>query len=111
MEYLAEGDFAKHIGAPLQEAFQNISKVFEGLKNIFVVPISPVWVKLGNFGVSKRILAQATTTFHTQVPTPLYSSPEVRGLDSNSETSEYANSDSSPQTTTPRYTQKKLEGY
>jgi len=42
--------------------------------------------------VSKRVLAQATTTFHTQVSTPLYSAPEVLGLDSNSETSEYTNS-------------------
>ena len=42
--------------------------------------------------MSKRILAQATTTFHTQVSTPVYSAPEVLGLDSNSETSEYTNS-------------------
>ena len=54
--------------------------------------MSPVWVKLGGFGVSKRILAHATTTLHTQVSTPLYSAPEVLGLDSNSETSEYTNS-------------------
>ena len=54
--------------------------------------MSPVWVKLGDFGVSKRVLAQATTTFHTQVATPVYSAPEVLGLDSNSETSEYTNS-------------------
>ena len=54
--------------------------------------MSPVWVKLGDFGVSKRILPQATTTLHTQVSTPLYSAPEVLGLDSNSETSEYTNS-------------------
>ena len=54
--------------------------------------MSPVWVKLGDFGVSKRILAQATTTFHTQVSTPMYSAPEVLGLDSGSETSDYTNS-------------------
>jgi len=54
--------------------------------------MSPVWVKLGDFGVSKRILAEATTTFHTQVSTPVYSAPEVLGLDSNSETSDYTNS-------------------
>jgi len=52
----------------------------------------PVWVKLGDFGVSKRILAGATTTFHTQVSTPVYSAPEVLGLDPNSETSNYTNS-------------------
>ena len=54
--------------------------------------MSPVWVKLGDFGVSKRIQAQATTTLHTQVSTRVYGAPEVLGLDSNSETSEYTNS-------------------
>ena len=54
--------------------------------------MSPVWVKLGDFGVSKRILPQATTTFHTQVLTPVYSAPEVLGVDPNSETSDYTNS-------------------
>ena len=54
--------------------------------------MSPVWVKLGDFGVSKRILAEATTTLHTPVSTQLYSAPEVLGLDSNSETSNYTNS-------------------
>jgi len=54
--------------------------------------MSPVWVKLGDFGVSKRILAEATTTLHTQVSTPVYSAPEVLGLDPNSETSNYTNS-------------------
>jgi serine/threonine protein kinase len=54
--------------------------------------MTPVWVKLGDFGVSKRILAQATTTFHTQVSTPVYSAPEVLGLDSNSEISDYTDS-------------------
>ena len=54
--------------------------------------MSPVWVKLGDFGVSKRILAQGTTTFHTPVSTQAYSAPEVLGLDSDSETSEYTNS-------------------
>jgi len=42
--------------------------------------------------VSKRIRAQVTTTFHTQVSTQVYSAPEVLGLDSNSETSNYTNS-------------------
>ena len=61
-------------------------------QNIFVVSMSPVWVKLGDFGASKRILAQATTTLYTQVLTQGYSAPEVLGLDSNSETSSYTNS-------------------
>ena len=42
--------------------------------------------------MSKRILAQTTTTFHTQVFTQVYSAPEVLGLDSNSETSNYTKS-------------------
>ena len=54
--------------------------------------MSPMWVKLGDFGVSKRILDEATTTFHTQVSTPVYSAPEVLALDPNSETSNYTNS-------------------
>ena len=54
--------------------------------------MSPVWVKLGDFGASKWIQAPITTTLHTQVSTPLYGAPEIQGLDSNSETSIYTNS-------------------
>ena len=54
--------------------------------------MSPVRVKLGDFGISKRILPQDTTTFHTQVSTQIYGAPEVLGSDSNSETSVYTNS-------------------
>ena len=54
--------------------------------------MSPVRVKLGDFGISKQIKPQATTTFHTQVSTRIYGAPEVLGLDSNSETSVYTNS-------------------
>ncbi|PWW80726.1 kinase-like protein [Tuber magnatum] len=109
MEYLGEGDLTKHIGTPLPQGIvQNISKqILEGLKvmheqgiahrdlkpaNIFVVSMSPVWVKLGDFGISKRIQTQSPTTFHTQVLTQAYSAPEVLGLDSNSETSDYTDS-------------------
>ncbi|KAG0133633.1 kinase-like domain-containing protein [Tuber indicum] len=109
MEYIEGGDLTKHIGTPLrQETVRNISKqILEALEvmhqqgithrdikpaNIFVVSMSPVWVKLGDFGISKRILAQDTTTLHTQVSTRVYGAPEVLGLDSDSETSEYTNS-------------------
>ena len=54
--------------------------------------MSPVRVKLGDFGISKRIRPQDTTTFHTQVSTQIYGAPEVLGSDSNSETSVYTNS-------------------
>jgi len=54
--------------------------------------MSPVWVKLGDFGASKWIQAPAITTLHTQVVTASYGAPEVLGLDSNSESSDYTNS-------------------
>jgi len=54
--------------------------------------MSPVRVKLGDFGISKRIQPQAITTFHTQVSTQIYGAPEVLGLVSGSETSYYTNS-------------------
>ena len=70
--------------APLQNTDES--------KNILVVSMSPVWVKIGDFGASKWIRDPDTTTLHTQVVTPSYSAPEVLGLDSNSETSDYTNS-------------------
>ena len=42
--------------------------------------------------MSKQIQDPTTTTLHTQVSTPLYGAPEVLGMDSNSETSDYTNS-------------------
>ena len=54
--------------------------------------MSPVRVKLGDFGISKRIQPEATTTFHTQVSTQIYGAPEVIGLVSDNETSDYTNS-------------------
>ena len=54
--------------------------------------MSPVWVKPGDFGVSKRTLPEGSTSLHTPVSTHAYSAPEVLGLDSNSETSDYTNS-------------------
>jgi len=57
-----------------------------------VVSTSPVRVKLGDFGISKRIQPQATTTSNTPVSTQIYGAPEVQGVDSNSETSVYTNS-------------------
>ena len=59
---------------------------------MFVVSLSPVQVKLGDFGVSKLIQPKATTTLHTQVSTQFYSAPEVLRLDPDSETSDYTNS-------------------
>ena len=70
--------------APLQNTDES--------KNILVVSMSPVCVKIADFGASKWIQVPATTTLHTQVSTPSYTAPEVLGLDSNSETSDYTNS-------------------
>ena len=53
--------------------------------------MSPVRVKLGDFGISKRIQSE-TTNLQTVVSTPAYGAPEVQGVDSNSETSVYTNS-------------------
>jgi len=54
--------------------------------------MSPVRIKLGDFGISKRIRPRDATTLHTQVSTQIYGAPEVLGSDSNSETSVYTNS-------------------
>jgi len=69
-------------------ASQSTDKCIE----IFVVSTPPKRATLGGPGVSKLILAQATTTFHTQASTGVYSTPDVLGLDSNIETSYYTNS-------------------
>ncbi|KAG0640817.1 kinase-like domain-containing protein [Tuber brumale] len=106
MEYIELGDLRKHIGKPLpQKTVQQIAnQLLEGLEvmhekgiahrdlkpeNIFVVSMSPVWVKLGDFGISKRIRPQDLTTYHTRVFTQPYAAPEVLGVDPNSETSVY----------------------
>jgi len=54
--------------------------------------MSPVRVKLGDFGISKRIKPKDVTVLHTQVSTRIYAAPEVLGSDPNSETSIYTNS-------------------
>ncbi|KAG0640814.1 kinase-like domain-containing protein [Tuber brumale] len=106
MEYIELGDLRKHIGKPLlQKTVQRIAnQLLEGLtvmhekgiahrdlkpENIFVVSMSPVRVKLGDFGISKRIRAQDLTTYHTRLFTRSYAAPEVLGVDPNSETSVY----------------------
>jgi len=54
--------------------------------------MSPVRVKLGDFGISKRIQPKDDTALRTQVPTQIYGAPEVLGSDSTSDTSVYTNS-------------------
>jgi len=54
--------------------------------------MSPVWVKLGDFGESKWTQPPAITTLCTPVSTLLYSAPEVLGLGSDRKSSEYTSS-------------------
>ncbi|KAF4634226.1 hypothetical protein G7Y89_g3896 [Cudoniella acicularis] len=49
---------------------------FSRSKNIFVVQKSPWWVKIGDFGISKRV-SNDDTALHTATGTPHYLAPEV----------------------------------
>ena len=96
MEYFEKGDLGQHLGAPLAEdEVRVISKqVLEGLaelhgqnwahrdlkpSNIFVVDTSPWWVKIGDFGISKRIRS-GNTRFQTMIGTRGFVAPEVLNL-------------------------------
>lgn len=47
-------------------------------QNIFVASVSPsIWVKIGDFGVSKRISIDDATALRTCIYTPSYAAPEV----------------------------------
>jgi serine/threonine protein kinase len=106
MECFEQGDLRKQLDGPLpEEVVQRITRqVIKGLQvmhengiahrdlkpdNIFVVSMSPVWVKLGDFGISKRI--HSGTAYRSRVCTDYYAAPEVLGIDSTSESSIYTN--------------------
>ncbi|KAG0640226.1 kinase-like domain-containing protein [Tuber brumale] len=106
MEYFERGDLRKHLDEPLpEEVVQRITgQVLKALQvmhengiahrdlkpdNIFVVSMSPVWVKLGDFGISKRI--HDDTVYRSQVCTIYYAAPEILGIGSTSESSVYTN--------------------
>ena len=93
MEYFEQGDLARHLTSPLPEGdVKTITKqLLEGLAvlhsqnwahrdlkppNIFVVDKSPWWVKIGDFGISKRIRS-GNTRFQTMIGTPEFVAPEV----------------------------------
>ncbi|KAL8869941.1 MAG: hypothetical protein Q9174_003897 [Haloplaca sp. 1 TL-2023] len=96
MEYFPEGDLFARVVQPIPEAeVQRISQqLLEGLdfmhrknfahrdlkpSNILVVTTAPHWwVKIGDFGVSKRVKNDART-MHTSIQTD-YTAPEVLGL-------------------------------
>ncbi|KAJ5820542.1 hypothetical protein N7474_006133 [Penicillium riverlandense] len=94
MEYFEQGDLQKHLGRPLpeRECKQITHQLLEGLEqlhvngfahrdlkpaNIFVVRSSPNWwVKIGDFGISKRVNDESTF-LRTAVGTPGFVAPEV----------------------------------
>ncbi|KAL8785895.1 MAG: hypothetical protein Q9195_008440 [Heterodermia aff. obscurata] len=96
MEYFEQGDLGRHLSARLPEdEVRVISKqLLEGLAvlhsqnwahrdlkppNIFVVDTSPWWVKIGDFGISKRIRS-GNTRFQTMIGTLDFVAPEVLNL-------------------------------
>ncbi|KAG0642206.1 kinase-like domain-containing protein, partial [Tuber brumale] len=105
MEYFEKGDLRRHLGERMsvptakllaRQLLGGLSFMHESgiahrdLKpeNIFVVSLSPLRVKLGDFGVSKCI--NKHTMLRTLIFTRSYSAPEILGvLDSSLETSEY----------------------
>jgi serine/threonine protein kinase len=56
------------------------------VQNIFIVSISPIWVKIGDFGLAK--LAKDGTVFRTQAFSRNYVAPEA-GVTTSGDTSEY----------------------
>ena len=60
------------------------------LQNIFVAQVSPrYWVKLGDFGIAKRVTNQSTA-LRTEIGTPYFSAPETEP-DDYQENFEYTN--------------------
>ncbi|KAI1443087.1 kinase-like domain-containing protein [Annulohypoxylon stygium] len=107
MEYLEKGDLHKHLTKPLpeSEARTITSQVLEGLKfmhdngfvhrdlkpgNIMVVETGPSWfVKIADFGISKR-RQQDVTSLHTlQMGTLGFAAPETMGLSLGNESRSY----------------------
>ncbi|KAJ0413132.1 hypothetical protein BJY00DRAFT_320088 [Aspergillus carlsbadensis] len=97
MEYFIHGDLQQHLAHPLPEtdARQITQQVLEALEhlhangfahrdlkpaNVFVVEKAPEWwVKIGDFGVSKRA-KDPDTGFSSIAGTPGYQAPEVQSL-------------------------------
>ncbi|KAI8628209.1 kinase-like domain-containing protein [Xylariaceae sp. FL1651] len=107
MEYLELGDLQRYLSMPLpeSEARDIASQILEGLKymhengfihrdlkpgNILVVTKGPDWfVKIADFGISKR-RQQGITTLHTlQRGTFGFAAPEVLGLQPDDSASSY----------------------
>ena len=98
MEYLEHGDLRKHMLGPFSErqAREVTSQLFLGLEamhrdgfthrdlkpeNIFVAQKEPSYhIKIGDFGISKRISDENNTNLFTRVGKPNYMAPEVLQL-------------------------------
>ncbi|XHF99542.1 hypothetical protein AWENTII_003041 [Aspergillus wentii] len=96
MEYCPLGDIANCYNNPLPESVtRNVGRqVLEGLaklheigiihrdikpQNILVLQKDPIWVKISDFGISKRVL-DGQTELRTRAGTEGYVAPEVFGL-------------------------------
>ncbi|KAH8702842.1 kinase-like domain-containing protein, partial [Phaeosphaeriaceae sp. PMI808] len=109
MEYFELGDLERHLTEPLteDEVKDITTDVLNGLRiihgenfahrdvkpgNIFVAqkpPSASWWVKIGDFGISKRV-ASNITAFRTRTGTPVYQAPEIDGFyDTDDPTSVY----------------------
>ncbi|KAF8536080.1 kinase-like domain-containing protein [Trichophaea hybrida] len=106
MEYIQHGDLGKHLTGPWTETVTQIitRQLLEGLiimhnlgithrdlrpENIFVASLSPILVKIGDFGISKRV-QNNDTILQTNCGTPAYTAPEVHAVDDHGH-SEYTN--------------------
>ena len=96
MEYFEHGDLGQHLDTVLAETEVRVisGQLLEGLAalhgqnwahrdlkppNIFVVDKAPWWVKIGDFGISKRIRS-GNTRFQTLIGTADFVAPEVLNL-------------------------------
>jgi serine/threonine protein kinase len=111
MEYFSLGDLQSHItdSITIDDVKDMTLNLLNGLRimhsegfahrdlkpsNIFVLekpPASRWWVKIGDFGISKRVRSDETA-LRTSLGTSVYQAPEVRGLfETNGPTSMYDN--------------------
>ena len=108
MEYFKYGDLQSHMSTRIPEVQSKIiaAQLLQGLKimhqekfthrdlkpqNIFVVQMQPYfWVKIGDFGITKRI-TNDQTILKTEIGTLDYLAPEILGY-VDEETSQYTNS-------------------
>ncbi|KAF8538499.1 kinase-like domain-containing protein, partial [Trichophaea hybrida] len=106
MEYIQHGDLGQHLTGPWTEVDATLITIqlLEGLdimhnlgithrdlrpENIFVVSLSPILVKIGDFGISKRVQNNITIA-RTYCGMNVYMAPEVYIVDDH-EHSQYTN--------------------